>query len=174
MEDNKEEIEKSIKKIASRGIPSSKTLYLPAYNSRELRNFQDDNENLTRNLWNLEEVINFIFPKEFQERYNETALLFLKELIKKVEMNGEMTGNFISENKLSKATFYNRVLPKLKKAGLVKIERESITNKETKRKYRPMIILLSKTFGNYLTKIADSWLAVVEDARYNKKKQENI
>ncbi len=172
MENSENNLEKTKKTIASRGIPSSKALYLPAYNSRELRNFQDDNENLTRNLWTLEEVINFLFPKEIQERYNETASLFLKELIKKVEMNGEMTGNFISENKLSKATFYNRVLPKLKKSGLVKVERESITNKETKRKYRPMIISLSKTFGNYLTKIADSWLAVVEDARYNKKKRE--
>jgi DNA-binding transcriptional ArsR family regulator len=167
-----EEELKNKKTIASRGIPSSKALYLPAYNSKELRKFEDDNESLTRNLWTLEEVLNFIFPKEIQERYNETALLFLKELIQKVEMNGEMTGNFISQNNLSKATFYNKVLIKLKKAGLVKIERESITNKETKRKYRPMVISLSKTFGNYLTKIADSWLAIVEDARYNKKKKE--
>lgn len=167
----KEENKEEVKGIASRGIPSSQALYLPPYNSRELRRFQDEHENLSKSVWTLEEVINFVFPKKYQERYHETALLFLQALIKNIEMNGEMTGDFIADNNLSKATFYNRVLPRMKRIGLIKVERETITAKESKRKYRPMVISLSKTFGNYLTKIADSWLAVVENARYEKKKQ---
>jgi hypothetical protein len=35
-----------------------------------------------------------------------------------------------------------------------------------------MTILLSKTFGNYLNKIGNSWLAIVDDARYARKKEE--
>jgi hypothetical protein len=48
---------------------------------------------------------------------------------------------------------------------MIKIERETIVAAESRRKYRPMRITLSKTFGNYLIKIGDSWLALVDDAR---------
>jgi hypothetical protein len=48
---------------------------------------------------------------------------------------------------------------------MIKIERETIVPLESRRKYRPMRITLSKTFGNYLMKIGDSWLAIVDDAR---------
>ncbi|MCX6772502.1 MAG: hypothetical protein NTV88_01895, partial [Candidatus Micrarchaeota archaeon] len=63
--------------IASRGIPSKDSLYLPPYNSPELRNFQDANENATRNTWSVEEVVNFIFPKRYQAKYNEIAQAFM-------------------------------------------------------------------------------------------------
>ena len=151
--------------IASRGIPSSESLYFPSYNSTEVRRFQDNNETQTRNLWSLEEVINFIFPKKYQEKYHEIAMNFLKLLSKKIHLNGTDISSFVSENNISKATFYNRVLPRLRRVGLIKVERETLVPVEGKRKYRPMRISLSKTFGNYLMKIGDSWLAIVDDAR---------
>jgi hypothetical protein len=52
---------------------------------------------------------------------------------------------------------------------MIKIERDTIIALESKRKFRPMRISLSKTFGNYLTKIGDSWLAVIDDARTRKR-----
>jgi hypothetical protein len=157
--------------IASRGIPSKDSLYLPPYNSPELRSFQDSNENLTRNIWNLDEVTNFIFPKKYQHKYNEIALSFLKLLLEKNNLTGDEIGHFVSSSGISKATFYNRVLPRLKRIGIIKVERQTIIAVESKRKFRPMNISLSKTFGNYLTKIGDSWLAIVDDAR-SKKDQE--
>ena len=159
---------KEKKSIPSRGIPSKESLYLPPHYSKELRKFQDDNETPTRNYWSIEEVINFVFPKEYQEKYHEIATIFMKELNEKLEMNGEQIGEFIRKNKVSKATFYNRVLPRLKRVGMVKVYRETIINKESKRKYRPMHLMLSKTFGNYLMKIGESWLAIVDDARTRK------
>ena len=75
---------------------------------------------------------------------------------------------FLKANNISKATFYNRVLLRLKRVGMVKVERETLVNVEKKRKYRPMKISLSKTFGNYLMKIGDSWLAIVDEARTNR------
>jgi len=151
--------------IPSRGVPSSESLYLPPYNSNETRKFQDDNEVPTRNLWSLEEVINFVFPKKYQEKYHEIAVKFLILLTSKTKLNGSDISLFVSENKISKATFYNRVLPRLRRVGMIKIERETIVPLESKRKFRPMRISLSKTFGNYLMKIGDSWLAIVDDAR---------
>lgn len=155
--------------IASRGIPSKDSLYLPPHNSPELRSFQDANENISRNAWNLEEVANFVFPKRYQQKYNEIAVGFLKLAVDKGTLTGEQIGQFVSQNGVSKATFYNRVLPRLKRIGLLKVERQTIIALESKRKFRPMTISLSKTFGNYLTKIGDSWLAIVDDSRSRKK-----
>jgi hypothetical protein len=159
------------KKIASRGIPSKDSLYLPPHNSPELRAFQDGNENITRNAWNIEEVANFVFPVRYQEQYHEAALGFLRLLLERNTLSGDEIGSFVSRNGISKATFYNRVLPRLRRVGMIKVERQTLIALESKRKFRPMAISLSKTFGNYLTKIGDSWLAVVDDARSRKEKK---
>ncbi len=167
-EQEKEEEKKEGHTIASRGIPSKDSLYLPPYNSPELRSFQDGNENITRNTWSVEEVVNFVFPKRYQQKYNEIALSFMKMALEKTTLTGDEIGNFVSQNGISKATFYNRVLPRLKRVGLLKVERQTVIALESKRKFRPMTISLSKTFGNYLTKIGDSWLAIVDDSRSKK------
>lgn len=162
------------KQIASRGVPSSESIYLPRHDSQELRSFQDKSENLTRNLWNLDEVANFIFSKRYQPKYYEIAFGFLKVLAEKTEVTGEETAAYVKNNSISKATFYNRVLPRLKRVGMVKVERDTVVAVESKRKYRPMRISLSKTFGNYFMKIGDSWLAVVDDARSRKEKKDQM
>jgi len=167
-EDEREE-GKEEHKIASRGIPSKDSLFLPPHNSPELRAFQDGNENITRNTWNVEEVVNFVFPARYQEKYHSVALSFTKLLLERNSLTGEEIGNFVSQNGISKATFYNRVLPRLKRIGMIKVERQTLIALESKRKFRPMTISLSKTFGNYLVKIGDSWLAIVDDARSKKK-----
>jgi hypothetical protein len=153
------------KQIASRGVPSSESIYLPRHDSDELRSFQDKNENLTRNIWNVEELTNFIFSKQYQPKYYEIALGFLVLLYDRTQITGEETAEYVRSRNLSKATFYNRVLPRLKRVGMVKVERDTIVAIESKRKFRPMRISLSKTFGNYFMKIGDSWLALVDDAR---------
>ncbi len=160
--------------ITSRGVPSSESLYLPRHDSDELRSFQDKNENITRNTWALEEVVNFVFSKKYQPKYYEIALGFLKLLTEKTKLSGDQTAEFVKNNGISKATFYNRVIPRLKRIGMIKVERETIVNVESKRKFRPMNISLSKTFGNYLMKIGDSWLAIVDDSRSRAEKQTTL
>lgn len=156
--------------IASRGIPSKDSLYLPPHNSPELRSFQDGSESPTKNVWGLEEVVNFVFPEKYQEKYHEIALSFLLLLADRGRLSGEEIGHYVSQNNVSKATFYNRVLPRLRRVGMIKVERQTLVAVESKRKFRPMEISLSKTFGNYLVKIGDSWLAAVDDARTKVKK----
>lgn len=161
-------------RVATRGVPSDETMYLPAYNSPELRAFQDANESATRNLWDLEEVVNFIFAKKYQPTYHQIATDFLKQLCEKTKMEGDDIGEFVSKNGISKATFYNRVLPRLKRVGMIKVERQTVVALESKRKFRPMTIHLSKTFGNYLMKIGDSYLAAVDDARSKAERKKKI
>lgn len=153
------------KVIASRGIPSKESLYLPAHNSPALRQFEDPGENLTHSVWDLEDVLNFVFPKQYQMKYNEIAVKFLSLFLTKQVLEGPDVAGFVKANGISKATFYNRVLPRLKRIGMIKVERETIVAAESQRKFRPMKIRISKTFGNYLNKIGNSWHAYVETAR---------
>jgi hypothetical protein len=172
VEENKEETApQETKQIASRGVPSSESIYLPRHDSPELRSFQDKNETITRNLWNVEELVNFVFSKKYQPKYYEIALGFMNLLYEKTQVTGDETAAFVKGKGISKATFYNRVLPRLKRVGLIKVERDTIVAIESKRKFRPMRISLSKTFGNYFMKIGDSWLAIVDDARSRMEKK---
>jgi hypothetical protein len=157
-----------------RGVPSSESVYLPPHNSPELRSFEDKNGNITRNLWKMEEVVNFVFSKKYQPKYHEIAAAFIRELCGKLSMEGADIGAFLSANGISKATFYNRVLPRLRRVGMVKIERETVVARESLRKYRPMKVSLSRTFGNYFMKIGDSWLACVDDARSSRDGQAKL
>ncbi len=162
------------KQIASRGVPADEALYLPAFNSPEIRSFQDREENPARNLWNLDEITNFVFSKKYQPKYYEIALGFLKLLSERITVGGEEVSAYVKSNAISKATFYNRVLPRLRKVGMIKVERETVVAQESRRKFRPMVISMSKTFGNYLMKIGDSWLALVDDARSRKQQQTKL
>ncbi len=162
------------KSIASRGIPSKEAFYLPAHYSSELRKFQDNDENMLRNYWSLDELVNFIFPAKYQPKYNKIALKFLDELASRQKLEGREISAFLRTNSISKATFYNRVLPRLKRIGVVKVERETISPERSKQKYRPMMISLSKTFGNYLTKIGESWLAIVDDVRSRQAQKDEL
>ncbi len=151
--------------IASRGIPSKESLYLPAHNSPALRQFEDSGEVPTHSIWGLEDVLNFVFPHQYQIKYNEIAIKFLTMFLSKPVLEGPDISAFVKSNNISKATFYNRVLPRLKRIGMIKVERETIVAAESSRKFRPMKIHISKTFGNYLNKIGNSWHAYVEAAR---------
>ena len=178
MADQPDETEKAEgqagRQIASRGVPSNESIYLPRHDSDELRSFQDRNETLTRNLWNAEELTNFIFSKRYQPKYYEIAFGFIKMLVEKTQVSGDETASYVKANGISKATFYNRVLPRLKRVGMIKVERDTIVSVESKRKFRPMRISLSKTFGNYFMKIGDSWLAIVDDARSRQEKKDQM
>jgi len=180
-EESKSQIQAQIKSIlpekksvASRGIPSKESMFLPPHDSPLIRAFEDSSENITRNTWDLTEVTTFIFPKKYQEKYHEIASAFLILLAQKTKIEGSEISEFIRKENISKATFYNRVLPRLKRVGMIKVERQTIIAKESMRKYRPMTIHLSKTFGNYMSKIGDSWLSIVDEARSKRDQQKRL
>jgi hypothetical protein len=54
---------------------------------------------------------------------------------------------------------------------MIKLEREIEDDLKATKKRRKMKISLSKTFGNYFSKIGESWLAAVDEAR--SRKQQN-
>ncbi len=160
--------------IATRGVPAGETLWLPPHDSPAIRAFEDKNESATRNAWGLAEVVQFVFPARYQPVYHQVALAFMQQLVGRTRMEGAEIAEFVSSQNISKATFYNRVLPRLRRVGMIKIERQTVVAVESKRKYRPMTLHLSKTFGNYLGKIGDSWLAAVDEARSKYDQQKKL
>ncbi len=56
-----------------KGIPSIESLWLPPHYSKEIKKFQDSNENPTRNLLKLEEILIHVFPQKYQQKYYEIA-----------------------------------------------------------------------------------------------------
>ena len=143
-------------KPPERKTPVALCLYLPPHDSSAVRKFQDG-EVPTRNIWPLNSIVEFVFPSQYQSRQYVIALAFLKELEAKGHLKGKEIAQFLRDNKFSKATFYGNVLKKMKRLGMVNV----------KRMGKELDVSLSKTFGNYLWKISDSWLSFVDEVRSN-------
>ncbi len=152
------------KQPMSRGIPSKEAMWLPAFYSEEVRKFEDDEGKPTRNVWKIEEVLKFVFPPKYQETYYKISVALMQALAaNKGRLEGKDIGQLIKEKGFSKATLYNRVLPRLKRVGMIRLKRATEEGKN--KKHMPMEIELSKTFANYLLKISDSFLAFIDDVR---------
>jgi len=118
--------------------------------------------------WELEDLLVFVFPKDIQETYNKVAKAFMESLLFNASagINGDQIGAWLLENNFSKATFYNRVLPRLIDIGLVERKR---VHGDTGRK---MILYPSLSFGLYLQKMGSVWNEIINTARAKSKNQE--
>jgi len=132
----------------NKGIPSEDQMYLPRkdYLNGILRK---EGAIKISTAWALEDVLQFIFPPKYRKSYFSCATLFLQLLREKGELHGSDIGAFVEKNKISKATFYNKVLPRLNRIGMIDRKREIGSNK--------MIIRWSNEFSIYLEKIAFEW-----------------
>ena len=93
-------------------------------------------------------------------------------LLDKVSLAGDDVGKWLKDNNYSKATFYNRILPKLKRCGLIRTERTEFEHKNSRR-YRKMNYYLSKDFGNFLTRIGTQYLDIIGAAGKMQKRPTN-
>lgn len=149
------------KLIKSRGVPADEQLRLPRHDEvRDVLGINADPFEEFGADWGIEGVMQFVFPKKYQETYYEVATSFIKELLQHPEgMYSEMTGEWIRKNKISKATFYNKIVPRLKRIGMITAEREA------GQKGAGYILKPSLTFHNYLFKMAKEWQRIVKTAR---------
>ena len=131
------------------GIPSEDQLYLPRKDTLDDL-LKKQGAIRTSTSWNLEDVLQFVFPQRYRASYHGVAVSFLATLQKN---GGSLTsreiGEFVEKTKVSKATFYNKVLPRLVRIGMVDRNREPTSNK--------MTVKWSNQFSIYLEKIAFEW-----------------
>jgi len=146
--------------IPNRGIKSKDAMYLP-----DLRKMP--NPQLR---WEVEDILIFIFPREIQFKYNTVAQSFIKQLLSNANdgLNGDQIAAWLRETKFSAATFYNRVLPRLIRLGMV--ERKRMRG----QKSRKMLLHPSTSFGLYMQKLGSEWSVIVNTARAKSKNRFDI
>jgi hypothetical protein len=153
----------------SRGIPGKDQLFLPDYRKvRELLKIEGNPFDEYGVSWEAKDVLQFIFPRTYRETYHAVASSFLDLLLLHPEgLHSEQIANWIRGNGVSKATFYNKVLPRLKHLGLVDAERKNPQNEKSGYILKP-----SEVFHNYLFKLAKEWLRIVRTSRARQKQQQ--
>jgi len=145
---------------SSGGIPSSETLWIPSHYSVEVKKKGGLEKAV---YWDVEDVIDFIFPRKYQPTYFKVACDFIRLVLEKGVATKKEISEFLQKTGYSKPTLENKVIPKLVKFGLLKRERE-ITSGQL-GKGRALILSESLTFTNYLERIAFAWNMLVSTSR---------
>ena len=144
----------------SRGVPSKETLWLD--DIRRLRNDWAYHKNVRLEL---EQLMHLVFPEKYQEIYYKVGASFMKTLFEKQELRGDDIGAFIRDNSYSKATFYNVILPRLRRVGMVRLEREAFTHEHTKQKFYKKIVKPSTQFSKFWGHVSKEYDSLVQTAK---------
>ena len=154
-------------RVKSRGVPAKESLWLD-----DIRKRRDEWKYHKKVRLELEQLMRIVFPPEYQEKYYDVALKFMKFLLEKGTTKGQDTGEFIKTNGFSKATFYNVILPRLKRVGMVRLEREEFAQLDRKQKYYRKIIQPSKQFSIFFNRLAEEYDSIVDTAEANRPDKE--
>ncbi len=150
----------------SRGIPSGESLWMPKHYGKEIR----DKGGLDKTIiWNVEDIIDFIFPRKYQPKYFRVATDFIEILLRNEKITKNEISRFLMEKNYSRSTLENKIIPKLVHFGLIKRERE-IGGKGNLEKGRSLILSDSLTFTNYLDRLGFAWNMLVSTARQKRGK----
>ena len=136
-------------KRPKKGIPSDDAFYLPRKDSLD-KLLGKQSAVKTSTSWALEDVLQFVFPVEYRGSMHSAALQFLRLLRDSGgSLASQQIGEFVQRSGVSKATFYNKVVPRLVRVGMVERNREPGSKK--------MTVSWSNQFASYLEKIAFEW-----------------
>ena len=114
------------KLLSSRGIPAQESLWLDGLENREKTWKYNTGEDVK-----IYQIIQLVFPKKYQPTLYSISLEFMERLFEKQTMYGIDIQQMLDEKSISKATFYNRVLPRLKMVGMIKTEKVNGSIKKT-------------------------------------------
>lgn len=154
-------------KIVSRGVPAKESLWLD-----DVRKRREEWQYHKKVRLELPQIVQIVFPKEHQPKYNDIAIKFMYFLLDKGRLEGADTGSFITQNSFSKATFYNVILPRLKRVGMVRLLREEFNLSKEKQKYYRKIIEPSKQFSIFFKKLGEEYETILDTAEAKRPKTE--
>lgn len=157
-----------VKQPPSRGIPSRESLWLEDIRKMREEWHYDKNARLE-----LDQILQLIFPQKYQAKYYEIALNFMKFLLQKAELSGDSIGEFVRSHGYSKATFYNVILPRLKRVGMIVLKREQFTHERSKQKFYKKTVKPSMQFALFLRHVAREYRSILGTAK-SKKPSANI
>ena len=99
----------------SRGIPADESLWLPRHYGKEVREKGGIDKTV---IWNISDLVDFIFPRKYQPRYHEVACAFIDLLLANDLLTKKEISKFLKEKGYSKSTLENKIIPKLVRLGL--------------------------------------------------------
>lgn len=144
------------KQIASRGLPSKKSIQL-----------EYDKLPVPLNIrWEYNDVLQLIFPEQLQKAQYEIASKLIKLLKEKIRVRGQEVSEWAINNNIPNSTLRNLVIPKLIRTGLIVRERINPSGQTNQDKRREMVLTLSSKFGNMLIHIGKEWNYIVDTARF--------
>ena len=142
-------------------LKSKESLYFPSVLGKKWKNIDPDIR------WELGDVINHIFPKEYQEKSYEHALKLMDFLLNNPRgIDKKILSEFLRNEGLPKSTIYNIIIPKLVKFGLIERKRE--TNVSNPNKGWFMVLKPSISFSSHLQKLANEWKSIYKTATSKK------
>ncbi len=117
--------------------------------------------------WDLENVINHIFPEDYQERSNKYATKLVDFVLSNPGgVDKDMLSDFLEKEGIPSSTAYNVVIPKLVKFGILSRERESVESDPGRGWF--MVLRPSVSFSSHLEKLASEWKSIYKTALQNK------
>ncbi len=151
-------------KIVPKGIPAEEAFWLPDHSKiHEILGKTNPFDEFGVE-WRVEDLMQFLFPKRYREIQHKFATQLVEFMIANGgEINYMQLGDFVESTGVSKATLYNKIVPRLLDAGM--IERHRKNPESEKGPYR---LEMSQSFHNYLFKMAKEWRRMVSTARNRK------
>jgi len=151
-----------------KGIPSKTALHFPEKGGRKYGTKIWD----SKLRWNLDELMEFLFPTQYSPVHHKIAVDYLEYLIEQGEVTYQDKLEFCSKRGYSINTLGKNVIPKLYRFGLIHRTRDlpktTAWNIKSKRKSREHESL---QFSSFLRKIAEEWDSIVSSGRIRRKHQ---
>ncbi len=142
-------------------LKSKESLYFPSVQGDKWAAIDSDIR------WDLEDIINHIFPEEYQERSNKYASKLVDFVLSNPDgVDKDMLSDFLESQGIPSSTAYNVVIPKLVKFGILQRERESVESDPGRGWF--MILKPSKSFSSHLEKLAREWKSICKTALKNR------
>ncbi len=148
--------------LSSRGIPAQESLWLDG-----LENRKQCWEYNTGSDIDLSRIIQLVFPQKYQPILYAISLEFMELLLENKCLDGKDIRRMLETKKFSKATFYNRVLPRLKLVGMIRAQK---INGDTRKIYE-----INDEFSNFFEIVCMEYKKIILKAlsgRYKKRGQD--
>ncbi|RLJ03598.1 MAG: hypothetical protein DRP11_00205 [Candidatus Aenigmatarchaeota archaeon] len=143
--------------IKSDTLKSKESLYFPSVREGKWKNIDPDIR------WSLEDVLNHVFPRGYQERSYEYSVELMRFILDNPKgVDKRMLSEFLKTRKIPPSTLYNVIIPKLVRFGLLERRREPSQSRPSKGWY--MVLKPSISFSTHLGKLASEWRSIYKTA----------
>ncbi|MFB6244794.1 MAG: hypothetical protein ABEJ03_00425 [Candidatus Nanohaloarchaea archaeon] len=116
--------------------------------------------------WNWEKIVDLFFPKEQSPRRNKYAKIFLRELKEEGEIDSQKLNAFDEwGHEKGKSNLKNKILPKLRRLGVIKYDYTEYRGRNEGEKGREKIVRPATSFTSVLDSMANGWAAYESAAR---------